>query len=367
MLIAAYSGRALAASARRGGYAPLVADFFGDDDTLAAAHAHVRLCADLARGIDGDELEAALTELAAGGSPAGFVCGTGFEDRTDILARMAARWPLIGNGPERVARVKDPDAFAALCRRCHVPHPETSRVRPDDPSAWLVKRAGGAGGTHIRAVDGPAETANGTYYQRRVAGEAVAALLLADGRRSLVLGFSSQWASPTPREPYRYGGAVQPAAVAAATGAALADAAQRVCVALGLVGLNSVDFLVDGDGFHLLEVNPRPGATLDIFEPDDGSLFALHVAACGGTLPAVPPTCAAARANAVVYARDTIAAMPAFDWPDWAADRPAAGTRIPARSPFCTVTASAATAGEARRLVMTRAERILADVQARLS
>ena len=34
VLIAAISGRALAASARRGGYVPLVADFFGDADTL---------------------------------------------------------------------------------------------------------------------------------------------------------------------------------------------------------------------------------------------------------------------------------------------------------------------------------------------
>ena len=52
-----------------------------------------------------------------------------------------------------------------------------------------------------------------------------------------------------------------------------------------LAGLNSVDFLVADDAVWLLEINPRPGATLDIFEPDGGSLFALHVQACGGVLP----------------------------------------------------------------------------------
>jgi len=35
VLIVAASGRALAASARRGGYLPLVVDFFGDADTIA--------------------------------------------------------------------------------------------------------------------------------------------------------------------------------------------------------------------------------------------------------------------------------------------------------------------------------------------
>ena len=65
VLIAAASGRALAASARRGGYAPLVADFFGDEDTVAAAEAHIRLDQGLARGMRSDTVIAALESLAA--------------------------------------------------------------------------------------------------------------------------------------------------------------------------------------------------------------------------------------------------------------------------------------------------------------
>ena len=52
VLIVALSGRALAESARRGGYAPLVADMFGDMDTLKAAQRHVRLAGGLATGIE---------------------------------------------------------------------------------------------------------------------------------------------------------------------------------------------------------------------------------------------------------------------------------------------------------------------------
>ena len=49
----------------------------------------------------------------------------------------------------------------------------------------------------------------------------------------------------------------------------LTSAVQRLLRRAPLVGLNSVDFLVSDEQFWLLEVNPRPGATLDIFEPDN--------------------------------------------------------------------------------------------------
>ena len=103
VLIAAASGRALAASARRGGYAPLVADFFGDQDTAALAQAHIRLDQGLARGMSG--VLAALESLAMQQAPAGIVCGTGFEDRPALLGDIAQRWTLFGNSPDVVARV----------------------------------------------------------------------------------------------------------------------------------------------------------------------------------------------------------------------------------------------------------------------
>ncbi|MBV8837131.1 MAG: ATP-grasp domain-containing protein, partial [Alphaproteobacteria bacterium] len=275
MLIAAASGRALAASARRGGYAPLVADAFGDQDTLSIASAHVQVDL-LNRPVDDEKLIGALEALASGQDPIGVVCGTGFEDRPDLLARMAARWRLLGNDPEIVARLKDPLAFAALCRDAGIPHPETSLTPPRDLAAWLVKRAGGAGGQHIRSAGRGHAAGEGAYYQRRIEGAPVSALILAMGGKVVVLGFSAQWSSPTPRKPFRYGGAVRPAPLADQLREAMTMAIERLVAVVPLAGLNSADFLVGGEEtFHLLEVNPRPGATLDLFEPGTGSLFAL--------------------------------------------------------------------------------------------
>lgn len=366
MLIAAASGRALAASARRAGFAPLVADFFGDEDTIATAEAHVRLRSGLTHGIDADEIVAACGTLAASRSPAGIVCGTGFEDRPNVLARLAAHWPLLGNSPEAVARIKDPVVFANACREAGVPHPEITLARPGDPAGWLIKRIGGAGGTHIGNTDDHS-TEERRYFQRRVDGTPVSALVLADGRRALVLGFSMQWPSPSQKHPFRYGGAARPAPLPPATEVAMTAVLQRLVAAVPVVGLNSVDFLVAGDTFHVLEINPRPGATLDIFDPPGTSLFALHVSACRGALPAEPPPFGAAAASAIVYARDEIPEMPAYDWPEWTADRQTRGTRVAADAPLCTVLASGATAAEAREVVARRATRVLADIEARAS
>src|SRR5215470_3079565 len=341
VLIAAASGRALAASARRAGYAPLVVDFFGDQDTIAVADAHVRMTSGLGRGMSDSELLLAFETLAASRLPCGAVCGTGFEDRPDLLVTIGQRWGLVGNSPDTVARIKDPVEFAALCRRCGISHPEISLARPTDMTGWLAKRIGGAGGTHVRLACDEEHAAGHMYFQRRAKGTPVSALLLADGRRSMLLGFSTQWASPAPRRPFRYGGAARPAPLKPVTADAMTAAIERFSSAIPLLGLNSADFLVDGDHFHLLEVNPRPGATFDIFEPPGRSLFALHVAACHGTLPAEPPVYDTAAAGAIVYADRDIAAMPAMDWPDWAVDRPAAGSTVNAETPLCSVFASA--------------------------
>lgn len=64
VLIAAISGRALAQSAQRGGYQPLVVDLFGDQDTLQVARGHIRLTGKLANGIAESALIAALEALA---------------------------------------------------------------------------------------------------------------------------------------------------------------------------------------------------------------------------------------------------------------------------------------------------------------
>jgi predicted ATP-grasp superfamily ATP-dependent carboligase len=356
VLIAAVSGRALAAAAQRAGYAPLVADMFGDADTVALAAAHQGVPGTLARPPATKAWLGALERLASGRRPVGVVYGGGLERRPALLGALA-RYHLLGNPPATVARLKDPFVFATLCSACGVPHPAVTRT-PDDEGPWLQKRAGGAGGGHVRPARGPVRPP--FYLQRQVAGRPVAALLLGNGRRTMVLGFSEQWTAPAPHAPFRYGGAARPAALTGAQAAALEDAAVRVAGAAGLIGLGSADFLVRPDGFDLLEINPRPGASLDVFAA--APVFALHLAACEGRLPEFPPPLPGATAACVVYAPRRLTVPEGFRWPDWTADRQRAGP-VASAAPLCTVLAEGASVAAARAEAERRTENLLAIIE----
>ena len=128
---------------------------------------------------------------------------------------------------------------------------------------------------------------------------------------------------------------------------------------LELVGLNSLDVLIEHDRFHVIELNPRPGASLDLYDGGDPvGLVAHHLRACAGELPAHFQPPAQATAAAVVYADDALRIAPGTTWPAWAADRPGADARIACDAPVCTVFAAAATPTHARRLVAARVEAV---------
>jgi predicted ATP-grasp superfamily ATP-dependent carboligase len=153
--------------------------------------------------------------------------------------------------------------------------------------------------------------------------------------------------------PYRWAGAVQPAELEPALQALLARKAIALVVAAGILGLASLDFLIEGSTWHLLEINPRPGGTLDIFDDGAGGLFEVHVEACRGRL-VEPPHHRGAQAAMIAFADRDIESMPDLRWPDWCADLQASGTRIEAGAPVCTIRAAAADAATARRLVEQR-------------
>jgi predicted ATP-grasp superfamily ATP-dependent carboligase len=131
--------------------------------------------------------------------------------------------------------------------------------------------------------------------------------------------------------------------------------AARVGAALNLVGMASFDFMVVDGQPNLLEVNPRPGASLDVLDDADGRLFSAHVAAALGTgLPGGSPRVTPAKAMAILHADRGSLELGAMPWPDWSADRGTEGTFIPQGSPLATVFADAATAEEAQRIASVR-------------
>ena len=355
ILVVALSGRALAAAARRAGAEVIVADLYGDTDTRALAPWH-RLPGSLGHGIDSSAAAALARELPP---VDGIVCGAGFEAAPNLLSDLAQIAPLIGNTPETIAAVKDPFGFAATLRRLGLPHPAVA-ARPESNGVWLRKRVGGAGGTHIRrASDGDAAEPD-SYYQAKAPGTPFSALFVADGHTARVVGCSVQWTDPTPEQPFRYGGCVGPIDLAPRRARWIDDACAAIAAAFGLVGLNSLDMLIEGDEIAILEVNPRPGATLDIHEDGPPWLWDLH---CRGISGDLPPARALGtrqpRAATILYADRPREIPPGLEWAPSIADISAPGSRFAAGDPICTVLSAGPDLAGARAQGRHRAEAVL--------
>ncbi len=354
VLICALSGRALAQSARAAGFAPIVLDAFADLDTRTAAASWQRVPLDASWRFRHRALLAAARRLAP--PPVPLVWGSGFEHAPDQLAELAEGRPLWGNTPQAIRATKSPSGFAATTQGLGIPHPPVRARPPADPSGWLCKRAGAAGGGHVRPATRCPPCGRGWYWQRHVPGRAVSALVAGTGSAAQVLGFSEQWAAPLRGRRFRFAGTAAPALLSPAAAACLAAAAAALVTHYRLVGLVSVDALVAGATATVLEINPRPGASLDAYAGGLGlNLFEAHHGACHGELPVVPPSRNGAAGSLIVYAQRTTCIDPAFAWPDWAADRTPPGGRIAAGGPIATVLASADDVPGVRALLTARA------------
>ena len=380
VLIAAESGRALAEAARRAGFRPLVADLFADLDTRRAADAVEQVPGRIGAGGRLKDLIAALERLAAAAAspPIGLVLGPGFEDRARGIDVLDRRFGVLGCDRAAVTTAKRPERLAALCRGLGVPHPELRHAVPDDGRTWIRKRVGASGGGHVQIAPRPGSIPRGQYVQPLIAGRSASLTACAwrtpGGERGLApVGFAQQVVDPAEGHPFRFGGLAAPVAPPPGVAAAVIDAARRLAVAIGLVGIVTFDFLIHdraaadevsgapdaSDTWTLLEINPRPGASLDVMDRTGVPLFASHVASVrdGPVDPGYLPD--TVRALRTVYADRPIERLPPVDWPDWVRDRSETGTGFGAGDPIATVVADAPSAADAlqeaeRRIALVR-------------
>jgi len=186
-------------------------------------------------------------------------------------------------------------------------------------------------------------------------------LFLADGRQARVIGISRQLTRAVAHRRYEYAGAVGPVRVPDTVARALREALQRLVAHTGLVGCNSLDFLLAGERLAVLEINPRPSATMDLYDAGwPGGLFNAHVMACRGRLP--PPRHGHAgsqvSAHAIVYADAPLRVAAEAAFPGWCSDIPQPGCTVAADAPVCTVHAAGADVPRALRQLGRRRRRM---------
>ena len=354
LIIAALSSRAYVKAAVQAGFEVVAIDIFCDMDTQKIAH-QTHQVALSENGFDAKQLLTTLASLDLS-TFTGFCYGAGFEAQPELLTAIAKYLPVFGNNEEAVRHVKNPQMFQALCHAFEMATPPTLFKRPRSSIGWLSKVVGASGGWHIKALL-PLELSPNKvlYYQQIVLGTPISCLFLADGIHAEVIGFSEQWCAPSMLHPYRYGGAVSHAEVSAPCKLQIEAFIRAMTYKLTLRGINSADFIVDGNRVYALEINPRLSATLDLYSAKRGDFFVAHIAACQAQLTDWPKVKNTSRAHHIIYT-SKIAHVPSdMDWPEWVSDIPQPNTILAADLPLCTVIAEAHTARLAKQKVLERA------------
>jgi predicted ATP-grasp superfamily ATP-dependent carboligase len=203
-------------------------------------------------------------------------------------------------------------------------------------------------------------TSSHVYYQKQSSGIPVSCLFLANGQEIKTVSFQRQLLAPqSDGYAYRYGGLISGIELTSELRAAIAHAALKLTKWFGLVGLNSLDFLVDDESFHVLEINPRLSASFSLY-PHGSDLLSMHMLACQRLdldLMGFPDNDSTPQSvtHLVVYAENDLVIPAQFDWPQWAIDRPLPGFFVIADTPLCTVQASADDAIKSENLARQRA------------
>ena len=202
ILIAGLTTRALAESAARAGAAIVTVDYFGDLDQERLCETHS--LRERGRGYSAAAILEVARELAY---DAVVYCG-GLENHPDVVAELARDRVLLGNAPETLRRVRDPgELFPFLARRGFAV-PDTRVATDPLPAAgrWLSSRRAAAAAR--ACASGRASRPRRPRSSRSsFEGVSASASFVADGRRSVVLGWTEQLHPP---RGFRYAGNVMP-------------------------------------------------------------------------------------------------------------------------------------------------------------
>lgn len=330
----------LAQAAKNAGLKPLVIDLFADLDMQDCAE-DFRLVnslteQDLAPAVDYFVERYAVTHV---------IYGSGFECYPESLHYLNNRLIILGNHPDVFARQLDKPAFFSTLDRLSIPHPEVVFGAPEYADDWLLKPMQGQGGVGISRYHAGDETKEPVYWQKFQAGTPHSALFLADGQQMQVIGFNRQWpVRLSETQEFVFSGVVNSCDLSDVHKAVITGRLKQMVPAFGLKGLNSLDFIHIDDCSYVLEINPRPSASMQLY---DQNLLVRHIQSCLGGQSVGRNSvayCAAwqdyhSTGYQVVYTGRDLIIPDRFEWPDWCMDLPKPGNMCRAGQPLCSIIA----------------------------
>jgi uncharacterized protein len=331
VLIIASSGRMLAQAAKHAGMKPLVIDLFADQDTQDYAEAF-RQIPSLAEQHLAEPINHFMTRYGV----AHVIYGSGFEQHTESLHDLSSRLIVLGNAPDDFAKQHDKSAFFSILEHLDIPHPDVCFSAPDNAGDWLVKPMQGQGGVGIKRYHPKDPIDAAVYWQKFQAGTQHSALFLADGKKMRIIGLNTQWSvNLNENQEFMFSGIMNCCALLNSQTKLITDWLEKLVPVFALKGLNSMDFILSGKQCWVLEINPRPSASMQLYA---GDLISRHIKASLGELTENSPY-AGCTGFQIIYAGYDVSIPEGFEWPHWCMDLPESGFICRIGQPICSIIA----------------------------
>jgi predicted ATP-grasp superfamily ATP-dependent carboligase len=261
------SARAACHSLARAGFASWAVDLFTDRDL-----ARVAPCSSCPQS----DYPTHLPTLAAAFPPGPLLYTGGLENHPRIVAALATRHELWGNGPDVLEQVRNPWRLLPALTTAGFASPVVIPACESCPTTgrWLRKPIRSGAGIGIRFANPGEATSPAHYFQEFIDGTPMSALFVSDPdepewpHRTCLLGITQQLVgSPhLHASPFAYCGNIGPVELARSTNAALWLAGLRLSEAVRLRGLWGLDFILKDDTAYAVEINPRYTASVEVLE-----------------------------------------------------------------------------------------------------
>lgn len=360
VLIFAQSGRFLAHSATHAGYPVWVADCFGDQDTLSVVKRWHPL--PVISELTEDSILDVFFKLT-NGEKCTLICGSGIESCYTILKKLPDNIKLVGNSAHTIHTIKTPTLFFSLLDRLGIAHPDTQFEPPENIKNWLAKSVSGLGGSHIQYLNQQTNL-TGYYFQRFVRGISGSALFLANGTQAQLISINKQNSVVNGLTPFLLSSIESPWSLSEPNQQQLERAIKKISLETGLIGLNSIDFILsEQDELLVLEINPRPSASAELINPNI-PLFQHHLDACRGVLPDTPIIQAVTKTSLhFLYADNDVIIPSDITWPSECHDLPTTDTFIKKGEPICTFIVQANSSQKIKQLLYDLENKVVSQLE----
>jgi predicted ATP-grasp superfamily ATP-dependent carboligase len=357
-IIVSLSSRSLAESATKTDNSVIALDVFNDLDLLKVAKKVFKIRKE--GGNNEFNNRNLLNTVRKISNKFPIVYGSGFEDRPKILKKLGKEHKILGNKHETIERVKNPKKFFSVLKLLNINYPETRLRKPKNLDSWVVKKIGGSGGHHIAfanrlSLKKRSQSFKNYFFQKFIKGRYYSIHFASNKEKKKIIGITEQLQSASQnvqeeKNPFLLKRAIYVKSFNKQLMENLSITIDKIISHFGLIGLNSLDFILPKDSRKILvtEINPRPGVTLDLLEKSTGiNLFDFHVKSiCNKHFQKIEGNRRKNKktwAMEIVYTKKILRFSQKIHWPPWVKDIPnlkkylGDKTYIRNERPLCTV------------------------------